>query len=206
MIHSAPTKIEPNNTHVQFWEAAYVIVLGHSFAIYAFCVLIVGLTATATAFLRGNPRFILLACFLSALLILPTPFAIIGFYRRHHTGKGLITLILYITIQFCYAMLIFKPCIESIINPQPHDIFHELINDFITTFLTYVVLCFPLFLLAGRGMWVLIVKPSPPTDDHGRYLNCIECKYDLRGTPGPTCPECGAPVIAEKAGVSTAAG
>jgi hypothetical protein len=29
----------------------------------------------------------------------------------------------------------------------------------------------------------------------GRFLSCIACDYDLRGTPGDTCPECGASVL-----------
>ncbi len=49
----------------------------------------------------------------------------------------------------------------------------------------------PLCLLCGRGAWYLIVKPPPTTDSSGRYLNCVACGYDLRGTTGPMCPECG---------------
>ncbi len=30
-----------------------------------------------------------------------------------------------------------------------------------------------------------------PREDEGVY--CIKCGYDLRGLPGPTCPECGKP-------------
>jgi hypothetical protein len=29
----------------------------------------------------------------------------------------------------------------------------------------------------------------------GRFLNCIACDYDLRGTPGEKCPECGASAL-----------
>jgi hypothetical protein len=32
----------------------------------------------------------------------------------------------------------------------------------------------------------------------GRFRHCIVCDYDLRGTPGDTCPECGASVLVPK--------
>jgi hypothetical protein len=28
-----------------------------------------------------------------------------------------------------------------------------------------------------------------------RFQVCVECEYDLRGSPGDACPECGAPIL-----------
>lgn len=31
----------------------------------------------------------------------------------------------------------------------------------------------------------------PKIVDDGRFLNCLKCNYDLRGSPSGICPECG---------------
>jgi hypothetical protein len=48
------------------------------------------------------------------------------------------------------------------------------------------------------GFVVGAARLKPPRFDHTR---CVECGYDLRGSPGPRCSECGTPFVGE--GVET---
>ena len=55
------------------------------------------------------------------------------------------------------------------------------------------------FILAGGALG--IIRQKPPRVD---FTRCLECGYDLRGSPGPRCPECGTAFDPEV--VRTAAG
>lgn len=46
------------------------------------------------------------------------------------------------------------------------------------------------------GFVVGAVRLKPPRFD---YTHCVECGYDLRGSPGPRCPECGTPFVPQPA-------
>ncbi len=195
--HQVPTDDDLPLVESTFWKVSRVLVVIHSAFIWVFIVVSVAMLYEAAlvgakgySFSYLIPLWIFL--FTSSIL------AIIGFNKRRDNGKGNWPLVVYIVMQAVFAIWQSAPYIYMSTSGWQND-YQDLITNVLIGIgifmVSYTVLSFPILLLAGRGLWVLIVKPPPPTDIEGRFLKCVSCDYDLRGTPGRTCPECGASVM-----------
>lgn len=130
--------------------------------------------------------------------------ALIGFVcaRKRNCNNHVLTA--YVVLQLIIGLLLIGSMSYLVSRGYIHT--HRIsrrswgIRDLQFISFIYAFISVPLFLLALRGLWVLTVGVPSAIDASGRYIHCISCHYDLRGTPGPTCPECGASVLAEKAG------
>jgi len=136
---------------------------------------------------------------------------------RRHTRFNRV-LFVYVTWQLLVGLVIASAFVYLI--PQGYVVLNQRpsgspefsrawsLNDLLQWTIGYCWFSTPLLLFASRGIWVLIVRPIPAVDKNGRFLNCTKCRYDLRGSPGSTCPECGVAVMAQgksKKTTSTAA-
>jgi uncharacterized paraquat-inducible protein A len=125
--------------------------------------------------------------------------AVLGFYQGWRSRRKINLLKLYVILQLSVDSILL---VLGLVNVLTTDKLSTL-GDWISFAAWLTFLNFPLLLIIGNGKWFPKLEPQPPTDASGKYLRCIACEYDLRGTPGPTCPECGVSVMASTAGAST---
>lgn len=143
------------------------------------------------------------------LILVAAILASVGFVRARENGRTNRVLTIYAVVQLTIGVLLTGSILylmsRGYIKTQSISERAWYIRDLVITSIFYACISAPLFFLALRGVWVLTVGVPSRIDASGRYVNCTSCNYDLRGTPGPTCPECGASVMAEPTTTSTAA-
>jgi hypothetical protein len=203
-----------------FWRIFYLPVVIHSTLL--FISIIDSISAFEIEFNR-NPNSVSsfidsMAIFLSRyerlwpLVLVLGPLGIIGFMiaRHHHKWNHFLTT--YAVIQ-CLVGLIPTAALLYLIHrgfiitwQSANGMSRTWIGydwtDFSAWIMLYSCISIPVIFLIGRGMYMMAFGSSPQIDASGRYLVCISCGYDLRGTPGSACSECGASVMAVEKPVS----
>ncbi len=199
-----------------FWRVSFPIVLGHALLISILVSL--GIAGWVSEFQSnlwqltsthdtGYRLMILVKLLATPLITISTLTAIIAFAmkRQGRSAHGL--LVTYVSLQLGLGLLFVVPIVyqDWMGLQQGYTFGWYQFNQHFMVFAGYTIFSVPLLLLVGRGLWIWVIGKPPQVDEAGKYLRCVACNYNLRGTSGKTCPECGESVMADEANATTAA-
>ncbi len=85
-----------------------------------------------------------------------------------------------------HAIYLMAPVVNIAIFGHPFNP-----DEFARPLIILSVLNAPLILMLIGAKWFPSFTPPPPVNGVGSLANCLNCGYDMRGSPGSTCPECG---------------
>ncbi len=195
-LHKIPSIEEPPRVVSTFWKVTCVLVIIHSVLAWAYTFLsVMVLFESAMVGAKGYSFYYLIPFWLC--LPISSLIAIIGFRNSRKGDKINKPLAVYIALQLFFILWVSWPYIYMSFSRIMYgeDFLASLIIPLARFILAVTMFSFPMLLLASRVAWIFVANPSPPTDAAGKLLNCSFCDYDLRGTRGRTCPECGASLM-----------
>lgn len=195
-----PVNYMQTNEYRDYYTEVFQLVVTISAVIPAALFLLCCTPLSVSMYIDRGELFIGLTACLYFAMALNYLLVVVGVYQSWRSRKKINLLRLHVILMLCVDIILIALRIDAELDRirapsplnSPFSIWYLVFFLFI-----FCILNLPLILIAGSGWWFPSLKPYPPTDGLGKYLKCITCGYDLRGTPGPTCPECGASVLAE---------
>ncbi len=201
--------------HSVFWQKVYLPGITYSAAIFLAAILILLFVPEAHPVdwhllspIEACAVYAVRDAFLLLIVCITSPIAIWGYHRAQKELMANRILVTYACCQILAGLLITCAHIYLIIHghvvtQQSHGLLPPGINlwdfaDLINWFIWFGFWSFPLVILMCRVAYKAIYGTGQQVDSSGRFLKCQVCQYDLRGTPGHSCPECGASVLSNK--------